>query len=168
MTDDHITIAGIVRDGKLRYPPEQIQKFREFIERYKDGDVFTLTAEKVPGPEKTYRQVKVHYGLVIKSWMEQRYDQGCPYIELWNSRQERIKLPLTKEVCEAVLYAHCAPRDSEGNIITLSQMSVEQASKFFFDCSVFLYEFQNVIIPLPSRPVAGFDDVRLQQQEAGV
>lgn len=101
---------------------------------------------------KTHQQVKAIFGLLIQHAISQVNDQGLDtsgFIRLMVQEDLPTGVPLHKDLLYGLLLNLC-PVYEEGRKLTLSQMSIEQASQFFDQCRNLLAS-RGIYVPEPNK-----------------
>jgi len=136
-------IFGITINHEFVATPEQLQLEEHYLSSYKDGTLMWRETGKYNQP-KTKKQVKTIFGLMMSSTIEQANDLGIDVSYLLKFLTDD-NIPkgqgLTKDFLHELMYIICPTTDGEGRRITLSKMSIEQASNLF-------EAFRNIVAPL--------------------
>jgi len=136
----------IKENGRLALSPVQNELRERYIASLKDGTLVreTLTKTKT---HKTHQQVKMIFGLVIARILAEFEERG------WDSSvilggDLPTGNPVTKGLLKEYFYVVCPIFDDDGNRITLSGASIEQANQFIDEISNHAAKWQ-IFIPEP-------------------
>lgn len=120
---------------KLIYDAINAELLHEFEAQAPNGH-YDVDIRKANKP-KTHQQVKTHFGLLINSIIAQANDEGVDtssFLRLLIQDDLPTGIGLNKDFLHQLFYVLCPTYDSEGRRITLSKMSIEEASKWFERC----------------------------------
>lgn len=142
-----MTFSGCILDGKLNLPSAQKALRESYLSSMPSGTLIEETIKKI-SPKKTHKQVKAIFGLCLTMIIQTFSDNG------WDS-SILLKLPtptgnaVSKNLLKEYLYAVCPINDDEGNKITLSAATIEQAGKFIDEIRNFAASQWGIAIPEP-------------------
>ena len=129
--------------GKIQFPPSEIERRKQFLEAIKDG-YHVIEDLKVLRQPKSDKQVKTHWGLLVQSVIAQANDLGIDVSDfLVFLLDDRIPKGqgLTTDFLHELFYVIAPTTDEDGRRITLSKMNTEQASNLF-------ERVRNILAPL--------------------
>ena len=112
---------------------------------------YTVEIKRIP-KEKTHKQVKTIFGLLINTAILEANEKGIDtseFVKLLTDDSMPNGVPLTKDFLKELLYICCPIFDEQGHRITLSKASTKQANKFFEDCQNLLSS-RDIYIPDPN------------------
>jgi len=119
---------------------ETVNRLRtQFLNSLKDGTGVRETITRVK-PHKTYQQVKVHFGLVVEMIRQRLIEMGV----------DVCSIAPNKEMVHDILKQACGGVGDMGEVLGLSQMTIEQASKFFENCRTWAATQLSLDIPDPN------------------
>lgn len=123
----------VANKGRLSMRPVLAAGRINWISKLKDGTPVTETLEITRRP-KTYQQVKMIFGLMIKDTLEQAAEKNIGVEELLVYLIDH-HIPkgqeLTEDFLHELAYVICPTTDDEGRRVTLSKMNTEQAARLF-------------------------------------
>jgi len=142
-------------DGK---PPELEYEYRaghakaldEFWKNAPAGR-YTVELKRIP-KEKTHQQVKTIFGLLIERIIIESNDKGIDtsaFLKMIITEDVPNGVPLTKDFLYQLFLLVCPVYDENGQRLTLSKFSTEQANGFFDRC-VDLMCSHDIYIPPPN------------------
>ena len=111
---------------------------------------YTCDIKRIP-KEKTHKQVKTIFGLLIATAIAEVNDKGTDtsgFLKLMMDDTMPTGVPLNKDLLKNLLYSFCPIYNDKGERITLSKASSVQAAKFFEDCRDLLAS-RGIMIPDP-------------------
>lgn len=137
------------KGGKLVMSSEMADMRDTYVRRMKDGTPVKVTLTRI-GRDKTWQQVKMHWGLVIGTIRREFEDRGMDLACFLRSDTIPEGQPVPDDVIQAVLYACCNDVADDGSRRTLSKMTTVEASRFFEKCRDYAAAAWNVQIPDPN------------------
>ncbi len=141
--DFHCTI----QNGRLTLSDVQERLRRQSLASIKDG---TLVRETIvrEGRNKTHQQIKTIFGLVIAMIIQSFEDNGWDSSIILNTELP-TGIPVSKDLLKEYFYIVCPIYDDEGNRITLSKATIEQAMKFIDDIRNWSASQWSIAVPDP-------------------
>lgn len=136
-------------DGEPRISPADRKTRDDFIAEAKDG-CYTVEIKRSK-KSKSNQQVKAHWGLLVNTILSHADNEGFDTSALlrWMIRDDiPTGVPICKALLQQVLYMVCPIFDENEKRVTLSDMTPEQASRFFNNCRDFLAN-RGLYIPEP-------------------
>lgn len=131
---------GTVQQGRLILSDVQVQLRMRLLAGMKDEtSVREILTKKAPA--KTHQQVKAHFGLAVEMIRKRFEDMGvdvcgvCP----------------NKKMIHDILKKACGGVGDMGESLGLSEMTIEQASKFFDNCRAWAATQLQLVIPDPDK-----------------
>lgn len=126
---ESVTVRGPVENGELQLTTAQLELERRFLRSMKAGSRVIRTTEKEV-VDKTYKQVKTVFGLIVRVILNDFDDRGIDSSLIFRTKDDRptgnkIKVDSLKNY----LYEIC-PIYRNGKQVTLSKMTIEEASRF--------------------------------------
>lgn len=119
---------GTIQKGRLTLPAAQKELRMRSLASMKDGTNVRETIVR-EGRNKTHQQIKTIFGLVIATIIQSFEDNGWDSSILLNTKQP-TGVPVTKGLLKEYFYSMCPIENDEGDRITLSKATIEQAMKF--------------------------------------
>lgn len=122
-------------DGELQLPLPQLALRKQYLASMEGKPVTEILKKTVKS--KTNRQVRTHFGLLIKTVIIKANDEGIDTSKFLNMIVQD-DLPsgvgLTIDFLHQLFLNVCPVYDDDGKKVTLSKMNTEQASKWFDEC----------------------------------
>ena len=129
---------GIVKQGRFLLPPVQKQLRERLLASMKDGTRIKETLIK-EGRAKSPNQVRAHFGLVVEMIRKRFEDMGVDICGICPN----------KDMIHDILKKACSGVGDMGETLGLSEMTTEQASKFFENCRTWAATQLQLDIPNP-------------------
>ena len=131
---------GTVQNGELTLSAVQKDFRQKYLSKLKDGTLVkeTLTRQ---GPMKTHQQVKCQFGLVVEMIRQKLEEMGIDVCGIAPNKQ--MVYDILKKACGGV--------GDMGETLGLSEMTIEQASKFFENCRAWAATQLGLNIPEPNK-----------------
>ena len=129
---------GRIQEGRLILSDVQEQLRKRWLAGIKEGTSVRETLTKV-APAKTHQQVKAYFGLAVEMIRKRFEDMGvdvcgvCP----------------NKQMIHDILKKACGGVGDMGESLGLSEMTIDQASKFFDNCRAWAATQLQLVIPDP-------------------
>ena len=128
-----------IKNGQLTLPTIQQELRQQYLASMKDGQLIRIKYTKV-APQKTHQQVKTHFGLVVEMVRRKLEEMGM----------DICGVACNKQMVYDILIKACGGVGEMGETLTLSQMTVEQASQFFDNCRTWTATQLQLVIPDPN------------------
>lgn len=131
---------GTIQESQLILSDVQEQLRMRWLATIKDGTSVRETLTR-KAPAKTHQQVKAHFGLAVEMIRKRFEDMGvdvcgvCP----------------NKQMIHDILKKACGGVGDMGESLGLSEMTIEQASKFFDNCRAWSATQLQLVIPEPDK-----------------
>lgn len=145
---------GQIQNNDLTFSPIVNELRRRLLTSLKDGTFVKETIKKV-GPAKTHQQVKAHFGLVVERIRQRLMDMGC----------DVCGVPPNKEMVHDILKKACGGIGEMGETLGLSEMTIEQCSRFFENCRIWAATQLQLDIPDPNPNWKGEPHGKIQNKE---
>jgi hypothetical protein len=133
-----VLFGTIDSSRKLILSPVTNELRNGFIASCKPGEIVKVTMTRCR-PDKTRKQLGTIWGLLIPIAKQAMDDAGI----------DCMGVPLTKDMVKNVLYRYCGGVGENGEIVSMSDMNIEQASLFFENCRMWLSKNFHVDVPDP-------------------
>jgi galactokinase len=122
-------------DGELVLTLPQLESRKQYLVSMEGKGVTEILKKTVKS--KTNKQVRTHFGLLIKTIIVKTNDEAIDTSEFLKLIV-RSDLPsgvgLTSDFLHQLFLNVCPVYDDEGRKVTLSKMTTDQASKWFEEC----------------------------------
>ena len=121
--------------GELVLPLPQLELRKQYLTSMEGKPVTEILKKTVKS--KSNRQVRTHFGLLIKTVIVKSNDEGIDtskFLKLLVQEDLPTGVGLTSDFLHQLFYLICPIYDEDGRRVTLSGMSTEQASKWFEEC----------------------------------
>lgn len=139
--------TGKIQDGRLTLPNVQRESRKLFLSSMPSGTLIKETIVKI-SPNKTHKQIKTIFGLVLTMIVEEFNNNGWDSSMILNLSKP-TGVEISKNLLKEYFYAVCPISDDEGNNVTLSSASIEQARKFIDNVRNFAVSQWGINIPDP-------------------
>lgn len=129
-----LKIIGVARAGTLVFPTPEERQRTEWLMRY--SGKFVKEHLQLRTALRTNQQIKCHFGLLINSVIAQANDDGLDtssFLKLLVKEDSPTGVGLTKDFLHELFYCVC-PVYRDGQRITLSRMTIDEASRWFDEC----------------------------------
>jgi hypothetical protein len=133
---------------ELRLSPEMARLKEAYIQKLREDEPVIISIKRL-SRNKTWQQVKCHWGLVVTTIRREFADRGMDLATFLNSPTIPNGLEVPADVIQAVLYATCNDVGENGERKTLSKMSTVEASRFFSKCQNYAASAWAIQIPDP-------------------
>ena len=135
--------------GELVLTLPQLELRKQFLVSTEGKPVTEILKKTVKS--KTNKQVKTHFGLLIKTVIIKANDEGIDtskFLKLITQDDLPSGIGLTTDFLHQLFLNVCPVYDDDGKKVTLSKMNTGQASKWFEECRNLLAS-RGVYIPDP-------------------
>ena len=130
-----LELIGIAKNGRWILPLNEEHLYTQLLKDC-EGKFVKGRFSKV-GRNKTWKQCKTHFGLLLNAVIAEANERGTDTSEFLKL-MVRDDLPtgvgLTKGFLHELLYALCPTYDEKGRRITLKTMTTDQASDWYERC----------------------------------
>ena len=130
-----LELHGQGTGGELVLPLPQLESRKQYLVSMEGKPVTEILKKTVKS--KSNRQVRTHFGLLIKTVIVKSNDEGIDtskFLKLLVQEDLPTGVGLTSDFLHQLFYLVCPIYDEEGRRVTLSGMSTEQASKWLKEC----------------------------------
>ena len=131
---------GTIQNRQLTLPAIQQELRQQYLSTMKEEQLIRIKYTKVAA-QKTHQQVKTHFGLVIEMVRRKLEEMGV----------DICGVACNKQMVYDILIKACGGVGDMGETLTLSQMTIEQASKFFKNCRTWTATQLQLVIPDPDK-----------------
>jgi hypothetical protein len=124
---------GIKSNGKPVFPPMVEQQRKEYWDKLKEGEAFESEIKRIR-KSKSYDQVKLIQGHMVRSTVQQSEDKGIDVAALLkyllaDDIPKGVKID--EDFVRKLMYIICPTTNEDGTKVTLSGMDTKQASSLF-------------------------------------
>lgn len=130
---------GKMKDGMRQVPVSQLAYQKQWLSRQKDGVSVRCVMTVVHDKDKSWQQVKAHFGLVVSMIRDRMIELGFDICGVYPNR----------EMVHDILKKACSGVGDNGECLGFSEMSTAQASRFFDNCRVWAATQLQLYIPDP-------------------
>lgn len=123
-------VYATIKDHTMMLTPVAEQLRAAYLSNLKDGTTVKVEITKQRS-KRTDAQLRAFWGWIIVVAKKALDDTG------W----ERDRIPLCEEQVKRILYEKCAHVGEHGEVVPLSEQSVEQTIQFFENCASWLTNF---------------------------
>lgn len=134
-----IELHGRSQDGILIFPTAQDALRTRWLIQCSGSSVTERLLKK--GPHKTHNQVKAHFGLAVTMVREKMIEIG------WDI----CGVPPNKQMVHEILTLACGGVGELGETVRLSEMTIEQAMKYFENIRAWAATQLHISIPDPDK-----------------
>ena len=143
-----LEIIGVAKAGTLVLATPEERQRTKWLTRY--SGKFVKERLLLKTALRTNQQIKCHFGLLINTVIAQANDDGLDtssFLELLVKDDLPTGVGLTKDFLHELFYCVC-PVYRDGQRITLSRMTIEEASRWFEECRNLLAS-RGIFVPDP-------------------
>lgn len=130
-------IHGQVKNGRLTFHPTSEELYMRVLSDLEGKSVILRLYRK--GPAKTTKQAGAHFGLAVAMIRERMIEMGWAV----------CGVAPNKEMVHEILLRACGGVGEMGESLRFSQMTIDQASKFFENVRDWAASELNLVIPDP-------------------
>jgi len=109
---------GIIRDGNFELSLTQLQQRESYLKSLKD-DTRVTEIFKVQRKEKTWEQVKTHFGFALQQIVEEMDSRGWDSSIIYNLPKP-TGVPITRDMLHQFFYVLYPVYNDTGELITMS------------------------------------------------
>ena len=132
-----LTLHGQVQNGHLTYQPPNDQLYTRWLSAC-DGKYVTVRLSR-SGPSKTTKQLGAYFGLAVAMIRQAMIDKG------WDI----CGVAPNKQMIHEILLKACGGVGPMGEMKRLSEMTIEEAARFFENVRTWAATQLNINIPDP-------------------
>jgi len=140
---------GIIKNGRFELSLTQLQQRQSYLKNL-TGDTRVIETLRKEGKSKSWEQVKCHFGLVVTTILREFSDRGWDTSCLLNMPKP-TGIEVSVGLLQEFLYAACPVYNEAGERVTLSKMTLIEASKFFDDIRNYCASQWSIYIPEPDK-----------------
>lgn len=130
-----LELHGQGTDGEFVLTLPQLESRKQYLVSMEGKPVTEILKRTVKS--KTNKQVKTHFGLLIKTIVVKANDEGIDtsdFLKLIVHDDLPTGVGLTSDFLHQLFLNICPVYDDDGKKVTLSQMNTKQASKWLKEC----------------------------------